>query len=406
MDKSSESALDNSNVIYDNDSEHINPTNQAASTTSAGGPSSNCDPPQSASTAAIAGPIKPSSIGTTQQDVSKSTLKQLMVGAAANKATAGSSSQSSTSSFVHREHADESQEQQDNYATCLLTVPTEPSSAAATQVNISKLAGRLNFWQPIQNRGVAHMIARLRYEYNSNNSSKDITTSTKLDSSQQLRRRRRESFQSLIERAPPAMKDQNETTMSRPSMGNQLVHQVWLHDDDCTNAVAIANVNKGETQVKRKLLAELKAIVVNGTIDMDSELIIGHLNLAETNSILNKCLRISLLLIDNSALTPREQNKDLDTTTNTSNSQQQQPQRQPLSQPNELLVGYCKIVQSDSLPPVSELEQSPSVASNIQPLREDLLVSGSSLSSSSSSSSASTINKTAPNNRKALFELM
>lgn len=272
---------------------------------------------------------------------------------------------SSTNSFVHREHADETQEQQDNYATCLLMETL--SEADHPPVNITKLAGRLNFWQPIENRGVAHMIARLRYSYDSEPRGTPLS-----DSSRQLLRRKRESFQTLIERAPPSMKDQSETpTMTRPAaMGNQLVHQVWLHDDDdCTGAIRV-NGEPGKEQ--RKMVAELKAFVVNGTIDMDSELIVGHLNLTHTNSILDKCLRMNLLLANDE------------------------------NQTREIQVGHCKIVQSDSLPPVGELEQVASVASNIQPLREDLLVSGSSLSPAT----ATQITKTAPSNRKALFELM
>jgi hypothetical protein len=366
-DKSGEFALDNSNVIYDNDGDSINLTQSSVSATTSGG--------QSNGSNVSAGP---------------SLLKSLVMAASHNSTpttttTRPPAQSMSTSSFVHREHADETEEQQDNYATCLLIAANDGSNQANAGGGVAKLAGRLNFWQPIQNRGVTHMIARLRYEYHSssiNSQSADETNNTNIatDGSssthdKQRSRQKRESFQALIERPPPVM------SMAKPApTAHTLIHQIRLYDHDCSSLPPLTTNNSASKA--GKLVAELKADLVNGTVDMDSELIVGHLNLAEPNPIINKCLRVILTKangrsdpIDRVRVSQQEANDELD-------------------------VGHCKIVRSNILPPVSELEQSPNVASNIQALREDLLVSG------SSSTSASTITKTAPSNRKALFEMM
>lgn len=313
-------ALDNSNVIYDNDTE---PAGQSSLS-----PAEESGASDKRVAAKIDGEHRQLSVGFNGNVTQGEKWQQA---ASANSA-----------SFVNSERADEEpQEPQDNYATCLLEPTNVDSDSTPGGHN---LTGRLNFWQPVQNRGVMHLVARLRYEVNLTNVANSRSG-----------RERRESFQTLIERAPPSHMELGSSAASsspvaeldqlKHSMAarNQVVHQIWLNE-----CHLLANSTASETN--GRLLAELKAFVTNGShlVDIDSEATVGHFNLTDTNSIVDKCLHLTQLV-------PGE------------------------STGAHISLAHCRVAQSERLPPVNELDQPASVqspASNIQPVREELLNSG------------------------------
>lgn len=342
IDRASELALDNLNVIYDNDTEHID-----------------LSPPQ-------------------QQQQQE---QLLVAGNERGQRGSNGSVKQAKSSFVHGEHFDDIQEQQDAYATCLLE-PIKRNSA--DDVVVTNLTGRLNFWQPIQNRGVLHLIARFRY----------VSTATPRGAGEpgdlataRGAREKRESFQTPIEHRPPIL---TELDRQKHDMvvQKQRHHQIWLlkecpdsltsndiNSDNSNGTVASAQAESQARQVQSgTLLAEVKSKESQGTIDIDAESVVGKFNLTDTNSIMNKCLELSF----GTSELPRDESSTKGSSA--------------LSPDGPKTLGFCKIVQSKNLPPVGELEHLPSV-SEVQPIREDLLFASSpspSTSFSSPSQSSST----------------
>lgn len=270
MERLNELALDNLNVIYDNDNE-------------------------------------PAELNLTSAPVNGFGQYQANKREQTNGETAPSKS-----GFVHSEHADGVLEQRDNYATCSL------QSTKANNSLARNLVGRLNFWQPIENRGVLHMIARLQFEL-SNNTTAAAT----------LTRRRRESFETLVEQVAP--------NQGQPAIETRKTIKIWLSNDaqesDCHNSL-VAN-----STGSRKLFAELIWAAneqFNKTVvDIDAELVVNRFNLTAPESIIGKCLHLE-----------HEQ--------------------------ESFTFATCKILSSANLPPVSELEHLASLGS-VQPIREELL---------------------------------
>lgn len=235
-------------------------------------------------------------------------------------------------SFVHSESADQVQETSDQFATCLL----EPSLAAGSQFH--GLVGRLNFWQPIQNRGVTHLVARLRYSIRSPaEPDQSQASSAKAAGPGAPARRRRESFQAPIERAPGDADAHQQQPVE--AVGSKLRHCVWLVER-AAGLAGCATADGHAHQTDGKLVAELvSTATVSGdrsqVVDVDAELIVAHFNLTGTNSLAGKCLHLSLA----DGLQP---------------------------------IGVCEVTLSDDLPPATGLDHYPSV-SVVQPVREDLL---------------------------------
>lgn len=165
--------------------------------------------------------------------------------------------------------------ERENYATCL--VEGSPSDGQ----QIQDQAGRLNFWQPINNRGVMHLVAHYTY---------------KLAPAKQLRRR--ESFRAPIERAP----SDSPTALDKLIRSNHLERdQIWLVNSCDANftppssssvAAAAASSSPSPDQVSAgQLLAELTRQQVDpATVEVDSELVVGQFNLTGLNEIANKHL--------------------------------------------------------------------------------------------------------------------
>lgn len=256
----------------------------------------------------------------------------------------------SQGSFVNFESGDDIQEVSDQFATCLL--------AGNKSAHIQQLLGRLNFWQPIKNRGLLHLIARIQYN----------TTAHE--------RKRRESFQTIVEHRPHT----NETTTTSSPTGGQLRHQIWLLDlgeEDCNSVDGsqLAGLNAINNLLGEMVSTTTRETHPNGgehskhllTVDIDAELIVNRFNLTgAANPIVEKCLVL----------------------TGAGN------EKQAGGEPTRHSIGSCRVTLSDRMPSVSELDHLPSV-SVVQPIREDLL------SSSSFVNTRSRLTTTTANNRSA-----
>lgn len=231
-------------------------------------------------------------------------------------------SPSKMNDFINSDRTEEVE--RENYATCLFE-PLGDSRRVGSQM------GRLNFWQPINNRGALHVLVRFRYtEYTMNETnSREPVHSIK----------RRESFRAPIERVPDGIN-------SGPQMNNSIEkkkHQIWL-----------ANECKTIHQHDGQLLIEVSPTIEssqpdNGSkvIDFDAELTIAHFNLSGANSIMNKHLIIEL---PNHHLNSKQVGREF---------------------------ACCQVKQVDTFP-ITELDNLASI-SVIQPVREDLLITTSTI---------------------------
>lgn len=174
------------------------------------------------------------------------------------------------SEFVNfdRVEAENGGYEQENYASCLVERSQHDSPL------ISDQAGRLNFWQPINNRGALHLVAHYTYRL----------APAKLT--------RRESFRTPIERAP----SDNATALDKLIRSSQLERdQVWLVascEDDLT-ATMMAQEDATATLHSKSaaLLAELTRQQVDpATAEVDSEVVVRQFNLTGLNEITNKYL--------------------------------------------------------------------------------------------------------------------
>lgn len=171
----------------------------------------------------------------------------------------------------------------DQFATCSLE-QQRPTS-------VEDLVGRLDFWQPIENRGILHLVARIVYSLPTANSQAHNET-----------RRKRESFQILIERRAPSDLDgdfqfENTKSQREEKQPIQLRHELFLADDCEPN-----NRRAGDNQTAASggLFGEIKSTKISAsgarrTVDIDAELVVGQFNLTGTNGIENKCLQLKLL---------------------------------------------------------------------------------------------------------------
>lgn len=214
--------------------------------------------------------------------------------------------------FVNRDRNEEFE--QENYATCLFE---------SNLTNGTSLVGRINFWQAINNRGVLHLLARLRYELKTN-------TLISGNSSMKHAVNKRESFRTLVEKTPSDGAD--ELAAGRQPIKPK--HQLWLIESnlECQSERAALQLSK------RRLLAELSSAFSTmsqklNTVDIDAELAIGQFNLTGSNDLINRWLVFSL--------------------------------------PDGSPIGCCRVTQS-SIMPASELDSLPSV-NVVQPIKESLL---------------------------------
>lgn len=227
--------------------------------------------------------------------------------------------QSSFINFDDVDCADESNKNSDNFATCQLEQVSANHRSAA---NSNKI-GRLNFWQPKENRGATHLIARFRYHSNQTRAASDAGTT--------LARKRRESFTVPIGREMPPTIEASQMRFLR--------HKIWLSSSaDCSPASS------------NTLMWELKVPSASNEsaqlVDVDAESIVGkNFHLVGDKSIVDKCIVLTVSSAGDAA---------------------------------ELPVASCKVVSANSMPLTDELDHLPSV-SVVQPIREDLLLQQQSL---------------------------
>lgn len=222
--------------------------------------------------------------------------------------------------FINSDRTEEVE--RENYATCLFE-PLGNSKQVSSQV------GRLNFWQPINNRGALHVLVRFRYiEHNLNGANlSEPAHSVK----------RRESFRAPVEQIPDGI---NNSLQINNSIKKKK-HQIWLTNECKT------------IHHDRQLLIEVNPTVESSqpnneskVIDFDAELTIAHVNLSGANSIINKHLIIELPDHLNNKQVGRE-------------------------------FACCKVKQVETFP-ITELDNLASI-SVVQPIREDLLITTSTI---------------------------
>lgn len=218
--------------------------------------------------------------------------------------------------FVNCDRGEDAEHE--NYATCLFApfgkTATLQSTSNNTRYIIGGQTGRFNFWQPINNQGVLHLLVRIRYQLDIKESS------TEFNATAIHQINKRESFRAPIERAPNG----NDSSQHSSRTSTLLKHQVWLVDS-CDSDVPATG----------RLLTHLSPTGNGGggIVDVDAEIAVSQFNLTGTNAITNKYLLLNL--------------------------------------PDGIPVGCCSVSQTDNLP-ASELDNLPSV-SVVQPQREDLL---------------------------------
>lgn len=241
------------------------------------------------------------------------------------------------SDFVNSDQPEETEKE--NFATCLL----EEFSGQQIAQN---LIGRLNFWQPVNNRGVLHLLVRIRYMR--------INDSQRANS-----RKRRESFRTPVERAPM---NSSSTLLIHPEFSAKFRHQIWLVDNCKSNSLVLNKTNHtnllAEASIYSDALSSPNRINntnnnINNTadiFDLDSELIVAKFNLTGTNGLVGRHLNFVV--------------------------------------PSGEQVACCQVTNSDILP-ASELDNLPSI-SVVQPTPEHLLPEKFRDSNSSSSTNTGT----------------
>lgn len=209
--------------------------------------------------------------------------------------------------FINGDHIDEIE--RENHATCRMVL-IQNITDEREQANFF---GRLNFWQPVNNSGVMHLVARIQY-------------SQSLTSNHNHTISKRESFRAPVER-PPAEGIPADKAISR--LLNK--HQIWLVQS-CNSYKKLDS-----------LLAELTPtpqVTPNATtsdklVNFDVELVVAHYNLTESNELADRYLIFQL--------------------------------------PNGKTLACCQVNLTEN-PPINELDGWSSV-SMVQPVREDLLPS-------------------------------
>jgi len=238
------------------------------------------------------------------------------------------------SGFINMDQTepDETNKNQDNFATCLLA-----------SIRDGKAIGRLNFWQPKENRGAAHLIARFRYPKG------EYLTRT----NDKLERKRRESFSVPIEGETPQnmMDNCNQVTM------HLLKHKIWLrhplNDTDCSSTIEPIR-NNNSTILMSELKVPSSKHDSDELVDLDAETIIGKsFHLAGDESFVGRCIALTVSM--NSSNKSDESENDKNSEAN-------------------IFLATCKVTSSSTMPSNDhELDHSPSV-SVVQPIREDLLL--------------------------------
>lgn len=272
---SSTTTLDNSNVIYDNDTTLVLDLLQTQQ------------------------PIKLQQQHTHQQPAP-------IIKSNGNYLNDSRRSSKGLNDFINSDRNEEL-ESKENYATCLL------EAMEKSNVSVSDLIGRLNFWQPINNGGVMHLLVRVRYHQLKGHQQQQQRQSKSIA--------KRESFRIPIEK--PMDSDLNNSRSVKISENRYEKHLIWLVD----------NCSSGE----RKLLAEVSSTntTANSLVDLDAELIVSQFNLTGNhNQISEKHLLFNL--------------------------------------PNGQSIGCCKVNLIETLP-VNELDMITSSVSVVQPTNEDLL---------------------------------
>lgn len=270
-------AIDNLNVIYDNDTNLV-------------------ESPQSSSS---------SSLGATNTGKPRSSI------------TMGD--------FVNCDRPEEME--RENYATCKLEpIQTENKTSESPQ-EIEALLGRINFWQPINSRGILHMLVRVRYQQQQQTiSSQPGRLITK-----------RESFRLPIE-LPPT----NSSSLigsATNSRGNRK-HIIRLSADDCStisDKKMMANLSDQNQIIVGEPSAtttgSLMGQIEKNLVDLDAELSVAQFNLTGLNELVKKYLVLTL----------------------------------PSGKP----IGCCQVIETEQLVS-SELDNLPSIQV-VQPTRDELL---------------------------------
>lgn len=313
---SSATNLDNQNVIYDNDTTIeliVQPINLIAQNNEQTSQQQQPTPSASSTTSVLM--MKPPQ---TIHDVLDPTSQF-----SASSTNANGNKFKGSDGFINTDHNDEIEKE--NYGYCKLN--KVGASAGIQHQADSLFFGRLNFWQPIHNGGIMHLVAKIRY-------TKQTTSIEQPQASSLHNITKRESFRAPIER-PPAEGISPEQEASR----QKNKHQIWI--------VPSCQVDSNNDWPRKHLVAELNPplsgpefapIDNNSTsfsniVNIDAELMVPRYNLTETNEIANKYLMIEM--------------------------------------PNGNALACCQVNLTAQAPSPSELETWTSGVSIVQPIRDD-----------------------------------
>lgn len=291
--------------------------------------------------------------------------------------------------FVNRERNEDSlMNERENFATCKLEPPLlvytngtvqNCRNGNGTEQFGTNLVGRLNFWQPIYNRGILHLLARVRYtrvrpEPASSNETVTAPNESPVAEMKSAERNKRESFRIPIERARPfngsqpmnddwhAISAASTSNLPQRDIGKQTSprHQIWLvtPDSSCGCGASSKSAPQLVAELRRSEQTDV-SVSGAGVVDIDAEIALGRFSLAPStsstdnaNNLIGKYLSLTF---------------------------------------GDETVACCQVTQSDTLPPVKDIGHLPSV-SVVQPIREDLLFASAATVSTTQSSTGANNN--------------
>lgn len=221
--------------------------------------------------------------------------------------------------FVNSDQNDELE--RENYASCRMDLVKDIRYDSGESKS-SGFYGRLNFWQPVNNSGVMHLVARINYNRDSISKQQVSHNITK-----------RESFRTPIER-PPA----EGISADREALRLRNKHQIWVVDS-CENYKQRSNL-LAELIPTDPMSYNYQFANSNGNnnnnnnlVNIDAEIIVSQFNLTDTNQISSRYLTLEL--------------------------------------PDNLIIACCQVINTNN-PATNEFDSWTSV-SMVQPVREDIL---------------------------------
>lgn len=184
-------------------------------------------------------------------------------------------SSSKMGDFVNSDRTEEVE--RENYATCLIE-PFGDVKQVGSQV------GQLNFWQAINNRGALHILARFRYTEHGVNKDNTATNDSRQPVFHSIEKR--ESFRAPVEHIPIGINN----SVGINNYLKRSIYRIWMANE----CKAVVNNERSlfiELSPSIELPQQNDEIKI---VDFDAELTIGRFNLSGPNSILNKHLVFEL----------------------------------------------------------------------------------------------------------------